>query len=81
MSWHVAAIGRMLLNTSEKTIVITKIVEDTILQGFEYRYFAIKDTNGEVCAVQPFFIVDQDVLVGTAPHLGGLIKIIHGTPV
>jgi hypothetical protein len=28
-----------------------------ILQGF-----VIKDLNGEVCAVQPFFILDQDLL-------------------
>ena len=41
-----------------------EIVEATILQGFEYRYFAIKDQGGEVRAVQPFFIHDQDLLEG-----------------
>jgi predicted N-acyltransferase len=40
------------------------LVEDTILQGFEYRYFAIKDKHGAVQAIQPFFILDQDVLAG-----------------
>src|SRR5262245_40947410 len=54
-----------------------EIVEDTILQGFEYRYFAIKDVNGEVCAVQPFFILDQDLLVGAVPKIGSLIKAIR----
>src|SRR5262245_31989747 len=54
-----------------------EIVEDTILQGFEYRYFAIKDANGEVCAVQPFFILDQDLLAGAIPRIGGLIKFIR----
>jgi Peptidogalycan biosysnthesis/recognition len=41
-----------------------EIVEETILQGFEYRYFAIKDEHGEVRAVQPFFVHDQDLLEG-----------------
>src|SRR5436190_10401446 len=41
-----------------------EIVEDTILQGFDYRYFVIKDATGEVCAIQPFFILDQDMLGG-----------------
>jgi len=54
-----------------------EIVEDTILQGFEYRYFAIKDTNGEVRAIQPFFILDQDMLVGASPKVGNLINAIR----
>jgi hypothetical protein len=54
-----------------------EIVEDTILQGFDYRYFAIRDLNGNVCAVQPFFILDQDLLVGATPSVGSLIKAIR----
>src|SRR5262249_8434443 len=49
-----------------------EIVEDTILQGFEYRYFTLKDANGAVCAVQPFFILDQDLLLGISTYIGGL---------
>jgi hypothetical protein len=45
-----------------------EIVEETILQGFEYRYFAIKDEHGKVRAVQPFFIHDQDLLEGISPR-------------
>jgi hypothetical protein len=41
-----------------------ELVEDTILQGFDYRYFVIKDATGEVCAIQPFFTLDQDLLAG-----------------
>lgn len=41
-----------------------EIVEDTIHQGFDYRYFVIKDATGEVCTIQPFFILDQDMLGG-----------------
>lgn len=41
-----------------------EIVEDTIHQGFDYRYFVIKDETGEVRTIQPFFILDQDMLAG-----------------
>jgi hypothetical protein len=42
-----------------------ELVEDTILQGFDYRYFVIKDAAGDICAIQPFFTLDQDMLAGT----------------
>jgi Peptidogalycan biosysnthesis/recognition len=45
-----------------------EIVEETLLQGFDYRYFAFKDEHGEVRAVQPFFIHDQDLLEGISPR-------------
>jgi len=35
-----------------------------------FRYFAIKDEDGSVRAVQPFFIIDQDLLLGTNTRLG-----------
>jgi len=54
-----------------------EIVEDTILQGFDYRYFVIKDKNGSVRAVQPFFILDQDLLVGAGGKIGGLIDLVR----
>jgi hypothetical protein len=41
-----------------------ELVEDTIRQGFGYQYFAIKDSDGEVQAIQPFFILEQDLLAG-----------------
>src|SRR5713226_2235922 len=53
-----------------------ELVEDTIRQGFDYRYFAIKDAHGEIIAVQPFFILDQDLLVGIRPKIGALINAI-----
>jgi len=45
------------------------IVENTIEQGFEYRYFALKDAGGRIRAIQPFFLVDQDLLAGTGPSV------------
>src|SRR5215470_9914284 len=41
-----------------------EVVEDTI-SGFDYRYFVIRDEAGVVRAVAPFFLLDQDLLVGT----------------
>src|SRR5882724_5874299 len=41
-----------------------EILDDTLRGNFEYRYFAIVDNNGHVRAIQPFFLVDQDILEG-----------------
>jgi hypothetical protein len=54
-----------------------EVVEDTIRQGFDYRYFAIKDEGGEICAVQPFFLLDQDLLAGVSPKLRGAIAAVR----
>ena len=43
---------------------IAQGIEDTIRQGFDYQYFAIKNSDGEVRAIQPFFILEQDLLAG-----------------
>src|SRR5271157_1681114 len=47
-----------------------ELVEDTIHQGFEYRYFVLSDAAGEVRAIQPFFIADQDLLAGMGAGTG-----------
>jgi Peptidogalycan biosysnthesis/recognition len=47
-----------------------ELLEDTLKQGFDYRYFAIRDSGGEICSVQPFFILDQDLVAG----VGGRTK-------
>jgi Peptidogalycan biosysnthesis/recognition len=54
-----------------------EIVEDTIQREFDYRYFAIKGRGGEVGAVQPFFILDQDLLVGTSPKIAPIIDAVR----
>jgi hypothetical protein len=51
-----------------------QLVEDTIHTDFDYGYFAVKDSSGTVRAVQPFFILDQDLLVGTGSRFGAVIK-------
>ena len=54
-----------------------ELLEDTLRQGFDYRYFAIRDLHGEVQAVQPFFILDQDLIVGLGPRTRALIDAIR----
>ena len=46
-----------------------EVCEETIDQGFDYRYFVLKDESGEICAIQPYFINDQDVLAEASPKL------------
>jgi hypothetical protein len=52
-----------------------EIVEETIRQGFDYRYFAMRDAGGEVRAVAPFFVLDQDLCAGMG---AGVQRIIAG---
>jgi hypothetical protein len=54
-----------------------ELVEDTIRQGFEYRYFAIKDGDGEVQAIQPFFILDQDLLAGIDSRIRAIVESVR----
>ncbi len=54
-----------------------ELVEDTIRQGFDYRYFAIKDRDGEVQAIQPFFILDQDLLAGIGSRLRAIVRSVR----
>jgi hypothetical protein len=54
-----------------------EIVEDTIHPEFDYRYFAIRNHHGEIQAIQPFFILDQDIFAGIHPNFGRLTDAIR----
>lgn len=45
-----------------------EIVEETICPDFNFRYFLIQDESGRTRSVQPFFVLDQDVLAGLEPR-------------
>jgi predicted N-acyltransferase len=45
-----------------------ELVEDTVCPEFTYRYFLIQDESGRTRAVQPFFLLDQDLLAGLGPR-------------
>jgi hypothetical protein len=50
-----------------------EIVEDTICPEFDYRYFVVTDPQGKTRAVQPFFILDQDLLAGASRKIKAVI--------
>lgn len=54
-----------------------EIVEDTIQREFDYRYFAIVGRGSEVQAIQPFFILDQDLLVGASTKIAPIIVAVR----
>lgn len=45
-----------------------EIVEDTICPDFAFRYLLIQDGSGRVRGVQPYFLLDQDLLAGLGPR-------------
>jgi hypothetical protein len=54
-----------------------EVVEDTIHPEFHYLYFAARDCGGEIRAIQPFFVLDQDILAGLRAYCGGVIDAIR----
>ena len=54
-----------------------EVVEDTINPEFKYGYFGLRDEFGSISAFQPFFIVDQDILLGAHPRLISLVESIR----
>lgn len=54
-----------------------ELVDDTINPEFKYLYFVIRDSQELVETVQPFFVLDQDILAGVRPYCGRLIDTIR----
>lgn len=46
-----------------------EIVEDTIMPEFDFRYFILRGNDGAIRAVQPFFLLNQDLLEGSGKAL------------
>ena len=67
-AWHRA------LSNQRKDRRYYEIVEDTIRQEFEYRYFVLEDREGRVRAVQPVFLLRQDLLQGAGPRATTLVR-------
>jgi hypothetical protein len=49
-----------------------ELVEDTLKDGFDYGYLIVDDGK-EVCAIQPFFVVDQDLVAGAGDRAKTLL--------
>jgi hypothetical protein len=54
-----------------------EIVHDTIHSEFKYLYFAIRNFRGEIGAIQPFFLLDLDILGGIRPYFRRWIDAIR----
>jgi Peptidogalycan biosysnthesis/recognition len=54
-----------------------EILDDTLQGHFEHRYFAIVDSRGRTRAIQPFFLVDQDILEGLGAERAYLISLVR----
>ena len=65
------------LNSEAKDRRYYELVEDTIHEEFDYRYFIVRDQTGEICAIQPFFVLDLDLLTGAKPLFGRLTDFIR----
>ena len=42
-----------------------ELLEDTLTDGFAYSYLVFERGDGTSLAIQPFFVIDQDLLAGT----------------
>jgi hypothetical protein len=49
-----------------------ELVEDTLKDGFDYGYLIVDDGK-DVCAIQPFFVIDQDLVAGAGDRAKKLL--------
>jgi hypothetical protein len=54
-----------------------EILDDTLGGHFDHRYFAIVDSRGYTRAIQPFFLIDQDILEGLGAERVYFISLIR----
>jgi hypothetical protein len=69
--WRVAFAG------GRKDHRFYELIEDTFQHEFDYRYFALEDGDGEILAVQPFFMLDQDLLAGIGSRLRAMVHSVR----
>lgn len=50
-----------------------ELIEDTIHPEFAHRYCVVRDAQEQAIAVQPFFLLDQDLLAGMGERIAGLV--------
>jgi len=54
-----------------------ELVEDTVEPAFSYRYFVLRDRSGKCAAVQPFFVMDVDLLTAAGTswrHFASIVR-------
>jgi hypothetical protein len=53
-----------------------ELLEDTLKGEFGYGYFLIRNRK-DICAIQPYFVLDQDLVAGSSRHAKKLIGCIR----
>ena len=53
------------------------LIDETIHPEFKYLYFVLRDSQGRITAIQPFFIVEQDILTGVRPYVGRAVDVVR----
>jgi hypothetical protein len=56
-----------------------EIVEETLHPEFQYRYFVLRDPSGQPKAIQPFFVLDQDILAGANDKMRRIVDRVRKT--
>src|SRR5262249_15049407 len=54
-----------------------ELIQSTIRGRFEHLYLAISDTGGTVHAIQPGFVVREDLLAGVPKRLSGAVRVLR----
>ena len=54
-----------------------EVCERSLTKGFDYRYLELRDRAGNVVAVQPFFLNDQDLLAGVSAALRRPVEMLR----
>ncbi|MBI4724758.1 MAG: GNAT family N-acetyltransferase [Rhodomicrobium sp.] len=54
-----------------------EIVEETLHPEFRYRYFVLWDRAGQPRAIQPFFVLDQDILAGASGRMTAAVEYVR----
>ena len=47
-----------------------RLIEDTMTEGYSYRYLVLRDARGRVAALQPLLIADQDLTASSGDFIG-----------
>ena len=53
------------------------LIDETIHPEFQYLYFVMRNSRGRITAIQPFFIVEQDILTGVRPYVGRALDLVR----
>src|SRR5215469_6990605 len=54
-----------------------EVVERTLANDFEYRYWLLEDADGNARAVQPMFFVQQNLVEGVPGRFRNLVELVR----